>query len=155
MATNPNAERGVASERIKSLLDHLALSQSEFASELEISQSYVSGIIAGTKSPSKKLIRAIKKKYEVLDYWWETGEGKITELDPSEIYRVPDQAKMQREFVEKYVTPELMTVFDAFQEKLENIDPKIRYAAVICLNKYINTSLIKDALGLLGEQEEN
>lgn len=146
--------RSVAKERISALLNHFEINQSEFATDLEISHSYVSGILAGTKIPSKKLIRSIKKMYGVLDYWWETGEGEITELDPSQVYRVPDQAKMQREFVEKYISTEIMTVVDSIQSEFDESKPKARFAATSLLNKYIKTGLKKDVQDFLGENED-
>jgi transcriptional regulator with XRE-family HTH domain len=72
-------DRSVARERIPAIMEHFDINQSEFADDLEISHSYVSAMLAGTKVPSKKLIKAIKKTYRVLDYWWQTGEGDITD----------------------------------------------------------------------------
>lgn len=151
MKVADDLDRAVARERIALIMNHFDINQSEFAADLEISHGYVSGILAGTKTPSKKLIKLIKKTYKVLDYWWQTGEGEITDGDPNDIipYREPDQAKMKRDFVEKYITPEYMTIVDSLEDVLDNVPYGLKLAAVSILNKYILTSLVKDATDYL------
>ncbi len=155
MNKTTDQDRFVAKDRIFELLDHFDINQSEFASDLEISHSYVSGILAGTKTPSKKLIRAIKKKYEVLDLWWKTGEGQITERDPSDMfYREPDQNKELIKLFENTFSPEFMTVIVNLTAELDDASPEFRYAAVSLLNKYIKTGLNKDVLTFLGDHRK-
>jgi predicted transcriptional regulator len=143
------------SARILGILDYFEINQTELAADLEITPGYVSSILAGTKTPSSKLIHKIKKKYAVLDLWWETGEGEVSEIDPRDVNSELGQAKMQRDFVEKYISTEIMTVVDSIQSEFDDSKPKARYAAISLLNKYIKTGLKKDVQDFLGEEEEN
>jgi transcriptional regulator with XRE-family HTH domain len=156
MSEQLDRDKTTARARIRALLDHLEINQSEFAADLEISHSYVSSILSGSRAASTKLIRAIKKKYFVLDSWWETGEGSISEENNFEIHKRLDaqrKFKAQQEFVENYVTPEFMTIINNLDDVLESVDLETRYAAVTLLNRYIKNSLVDDVHNFLEKQE--
>jgi transcriptional regulator with XRE-family HTH domain len=136
-------------------MEHFDINQSEFADDLEISHSYVSAMLAGTKVPSKKLIKAIKKTYRVLDYWWQTGEGDITDGNPEDIipYRELNQEKAKLQLIQNYITPEFMTIVDNLEVELSKVPFEVRLAAVTILNKHIRTSLIKEAKEFLATSD--
>ena len=64
-------------ERISSLLSALAIKQATFAERLNLSQSYVSRIIAGEKIPSDRVILDICAKFDVNETWLRTGQGEM------------------------------------------------------------------------------
>ena len=64
-------------ERISSLLSALAIKQATFAERLNLSQSYVSRIIAGEKIPSDRVILDICAKFNVNETWLRTGQGEM------------------------------------------------------------------------------
>lgn len=64
-------------ERISSLLSALAIKQATFAERLNLSQSYVSRIIAGEKTPSDRVILDICAKFNVNETWLRTGQGEM------------------------------------------------------------------------------
>lgn len=64
-------------ERIKSVLMQSGLTQSEFASKLNITQSSVSRLISGGQTPSNRTIFDICEKFNVDEIWLREGIGEM------------------------------------------------------------------------------
>lgn len=68
--------------RIAAVIAHSGLSKTAFAQRLGLSQSYVSNVALGTKTPSDRTIADICREFNVNETWLRTGEG--------EMFRLPD-----------------------------------------------------------------
>jgi transcriptional regulator with XRE-family HTH domain len=92
--------------RVALLCKTLKLTQSEFAKELGLTQSTVSGWTTGKSKFTESNIRLICFTFHVSEHWLRTGEGQMfTSEDPDtteflEIYRVlsPPFRKMFLEY---------------------------------------------------------
>ena len=65
------------SERISSLIDALGIKQTAFASQLNVSQAFVSQMCSGSAQPSDRTIADICREFHVNETWLRTGEGDM------------------------------------------------------------------------------
>lgn len=63
--------------RIAAVIAHSGLSKTAFAQRLGLSQSYVSNVALGTKTPSDRTIADICREFNVSEQWLRTGEGEM------------------------------------------------------------------------------
>lgn len=64
-------------ERIKEIIDALGITQTEFATKLNISQSMVSKMCSGASEPSSRTIFDICDKFNIDEFWLVTGFGEM------------------------------------------------------------------------------
>ena len=64
-------------ERLRLIMEDKGLKQSAFAYSVEISQGYLSDIMAGKKEPRGTVLVAISGKYGYNLEWLKTGEGEM------------------------------------------------------------------------------
>ncbi|MBQ3422921.1 MAG: helix-turn-helix transcriptional regulator [Romboutsia sp.] len=57
------------------------LSQNEIANELKVSKSYISNVVNGRTSPSKRLLSYLSKKSNRDVSWWLYGKGQYNILE--------------------------------------------------------------------------
>lgn len=65
------------SERISSLIDALGIKKTAFASQLNVSQAFVSQMCSGSAQPSDRTIADICREFRVNETWLKTGEGDM------------------------------------------------------------------------------
>lgn len=63
------------SERIAKCIKNSAITKTEFAKRINISQSFVSEMCSGSKRPSDRTISDICREFHVNETWLRTGEG--------------------------------------------------------------------------------
>lgn len=63
--------------RIKEVRQRLRMTQSVFASRLNLSRNYVALIESGDRSPSDRTIADICREFGVREAWLRTGEGEM------------------------------------------------------------------------------
>lgn len=65
-----------ASDRLKHALNYLRINQTDLSKTLDFSQSYISQIISGHRSPSHRFLKIFTTAYpEISINWIEYGEG--------------------------------------------------------------------------------
>lgn len=64
-------------ERISLLMKELPYTQAEFAERIHLTQSYISRIAAGAKTPSDRTIFDICREFNVSEAWLRDGEGEM------------------------------------------------------------------------------
>ncbi|OPA72794.1 transcriptional regulator [Paenibacillus selenitireducens] len=64
-------------ERIKTLREHLGLSQREFGEKLGVSRDVISNLEYNRVQPKELLLKHICELYSVHDKWLQTGEGDM------------------------------------------------------------------------------
>ena len=146
--------------RIKELREALNLNQAELASQLEIQKSLISEYENEKKEPSKAVITALMKKFNVNANWLLTGEGSVFVDDNRltckseeqndlvvEETRIPfydiDVMAHISEFLDfSDETPAGMLVIPGFRDCLacfpvygESMEPKISNGDVIAVSK--------------------
>ena len=65
------------SERIEFLLRELGMTQTEFASRLNVTPAYISKIIRKGSTPSDRFIKDLCLKYGISEEWLMTGKGEM------------------------------------------------------------------------------
>lgn len=70
-------------ERIKKVRRELDLTQTEFATQLGLTQNTVTRYETGDRKPSAAVLSLIVKAYNVSDSWLRTGKGEMFEPDSS------------------------------------------------------------------------
>lgn len=123
-------------ERIKYLRDMLSLKQEELAKLLGISQNHVSQIEAGTRTPSKQLIKCLCYCLYLSEMWLTEGKGEIF-LSPEDalkniMARFGEQAiievlskKISNETGEKIASTDIIDVAN-FTRRLSDKEPDLR-----------------------------
>lgn len=71
-------------ERIKTLFDESKMNQTQFALKADISQPYLSQILAGKRAPENRVIKTICNNFGVTEEWL-TGESEIKSLPVDEL----------------------------------------------------------------------
>lgn len=66
-----------SSDRLRTLLNHTGLSQSEFAEKLGISKGQISNILSGERGITNLMALALKAEFSVNPNWLLTGEGEM------------------------------------------------------------------------------
>ncbi len=67
------------SDRIQTLIASLGIRKVDFATNLNITQAFVSQICSGARNPSDRTISDICRIYGVREHWLRTGEGDMME----------------------------------------------------------------------------
>lgn len=63
--------------RIEKLIEALDITRTAFAKKINVTQPYISKLIAGNGVPSDRLIEDICEKYDVNEDWLRTGKGDM------------------------------------------------------------------------------
>ena len=63
--------------RIKQVRKSLGLTQTEFSSQLDLSQNFIAQIESGSKAPSDRTIRDICRVFNVNESWLRFNEGDM------------------------------------------------------------------------------
>lgn len=63
-------------ERIAWCVQDSGLSKTAFAQRINVSQSFVSNMCLGTKTPSDRTIADICREFHISEHWLRTGEGE-------------------------------------------------------------------------------
>lgn len=63
--------------RISALIKHLGLTKTDFASKINLSQSYTSQICSGDRMPSARTILDICRVFDVSESWLRDGVGDM------------------------------------------------------------------------------
>lgn len=63
--------------RIEKLIEALDTTRTAFAKKINVTQPYISKLIAGNGVPSDRLIEDICEKYDVNEDWLRTGKGDM------------------------------------------------------------------------------
>ena len=69
-------------ERISAIIKEKGITRTAFAEQLNLSQSYVSAICVGRKTPSSRTISDISQKFGISETWIRTGEGNMDLNNP-------------------------------------------------------------------------
>jgi transcriptional regulator with XRE-family HTH domain len=76
-------------DRIRQIRNAAALTQRQFAHELQTSRVYITQLERCTRAGSAAFIFSLRRKFNVNPSWWQTGEGAIIltakEPQPTEI----------------------------------------------------------------------
>lgn len=94
--------------RIARIIEANGLKKVQFASDLNIDQSYVTQLVADRRVPSVRLIESICSTYSINRKWLETGEGEMyVESDQAMIDRIVARyngSDVFRAILEVYIT---------------------------------------------------
>lgn len=64
-------------DRISALISNLGIKKVQFASSINVDQSYISQLTAGKRTPSDRTIADICREFGVSETWLRTGEGEM------------------------------------------------------------------------------
>ena len=64
-------------DRISALISNLGIKKVQFASSINVYQSYISQLTAGKRTPSDRTIADICREFGVSETWLRTGEGEM------------------------------------------------------------------------------
>ncbi|HMM32119.1 MAG TPA: helix-turn-helix transcriptional regulator [Clostridia bacterium] len=64
-------------QRIAACIAASKLTKTEFADRINVSQSFVSRLASGDKTPSDRTIADICREFDVNEHWLRTGEGEM------------------------------------------------------------------------------
>lgn len=90
-------------ERIKLIIKHLQLNQSQFARECNIQPSNISAILNGKRACDQAIINKIVLSFDIDKDWLETGEGEMLKTAPA----INDPEEKESEEEEKFYTYKL------------------------------------------------
>ena len=64
-------------DRISALISNLGIKKVQFATSINVDQSYISQLTAGKRTPSDRTIADICREFGVSETWLRTGEGEM------------------------------------------------------------------------------
>ena len=110
-------------ERISAIIKEKGITRTAFAEQLNLSQSYVSAICVGRKTPSSRTISDISRKFGISETWIRTGEGDMNLNSPEYEQAITNfvsggKTLEEKEFRQRFISainklegPELEMVF--------------------------------------------
>jgi transcriptional regulator with XRE-family HTH domain len=121
------------SDNVRKILDKIGYTHEDFAEAIGVTRPYVSALLSGRRQPSRKLVLKIKKVFQVLDQWWESGEGPMTVEDLSKW----DNFKARREIVKIDYRPEAIVIADVVDDMLTRMTQIERSRFTVELLNYL------------------
>ena len=114
-------------------MDKNGYTHEDFAEAIDVTRPYVSALLSGRRQPSRKLVLKIKKVFQVLDQWWESGEGPMTVDDLSNW----ENFKARREIVKIDYRPEAIVIADVVDDMLARMTQIERSRFTVELLNYL------------------